>query len=161
MSVRRCKRYIIIFFHNLWLNQKQKNSTLLENSIENCRKGKFFILGIFAIFLQHYFFTTWCNVMKMSWYIYNGLKYLHDTTFNTYPNLIHWDLGCEVYDVQRHFQEYFSYIMANSFTGGGSGVTGENHPRQMPKWKENDKNTNNCGQNITQKDKDSAPPPSL
>jgi len=42
-------------------------------------------------------------------------------------NLIHLDPGGEGYDVQRHFQHYFSYIMANSFTGGESGVPGENH----------------------------------
>jgi hypothetical protein len=33
-----------------------------------------------------------------------------------------------VYGVLRHFQQYFSYIVAVSFIGGGNGVHGENHP---------------------------------
>jgi hypothetical protein len=31
---------------------------------------------------------------------------------------------CLIDGIQRHFQQYFSYIMAVSFIGGG---TGENH----------------------------------
>jgi hypothetical protein len=33
----------------------------------------------------------------------------------------------EVYGVLRHFQQYFSYIVAVSFIGGGNRVLGENH----------------------------------
>ena len=32
-----------------------------------------------------------------------------------------------VYGVQRHFQQYFSHIVAVSFTGGGNGISGENN----------------------------------
>jgi hypothetical protein len=31
------------------------------------------------------------------------------------------------YGVQRHFEQYFSYIVAVTFIGGGNGVPGENH----------------------------------
>jgi hypothetical protein len=31
------------------------------------------------------------------------------------------------HDVQRHFQQYFSYIVVVSFIGGGTGGPGENH----------------------------------
>jgi len=32
-----------------------------------------------------------------------------------------------VYGAERHFQQYFSHIVAVSFIGGGKGVPGENH----------------------------------
>jgi hypothetical protein len=33
-----------------------------------------------------------------------------------------------VYGVWRHFQQYFSYIVAVNFIGGGNRSTGENPP---------------------------------
>ena len=39
-----------------------------------------------------------------------------------------------VYGVSRHFQQYFGYIVAVSFIGGGNLVPGENHRPAVSHW---------------------------
>ena len=39
-----------------------------------------------------------------------------------------------IYCTLRHFQQYFSYIMATSFSGGRSRVPGENHRPWASNW---------------------------
>jgi len=40
----------------------------------------------------------------------------------SYIGVMVWDYG-----IYNHFQQYFSYILAVSFIGGGNGVALENH----------------------------------
>jgi hypothetical protein len=39
-----------------------------------------------------------------------------------------------IFGVLRHFQQYFSYIMATSFSGGRSRSSGENHRPWTSNW---------------------------
>jgi len=38
------------------------------------------------------------------------------------------------FGVQCHFQQYFSYILATTFSGGRSGVPGKNHLPWVSNW---------------------------
>jgi len=39
-----------------------------------------------------------------------------------------------IFGVERHFQQYFSYIMATSFSGERTRVPGENHRLWASNW---------------------------
>ena len=78
--------------------------------------GKVRLYKTYALLFDHHTPLRWCKVK------YAALRCVRHNWFDPQTNqrkdsMIGFDL---IYCVSRHFQKYFSYIMATSFSGGRS-----------------------------------------
>ena len=126
MQDTRCiqmQKLYLVFKEICFVNYESLTGTTGPNlCAPSCIKCTFFLCCQLTSFDRKAFFFSFEQKSSRSLHFFNNFNDL--CFFLIDSRLFSRKQG---YDVQRHFQQYFSYIMAVSFIGEGNRVPGENH----------------------------------